>query len=90
MKKQELIAKVAEEAGVTKKTAALVVDTFLKVVSDALAKGETVRLVGFGTFTVRQRAARKGINPQTKQTIQIPARKVPVFRPSTALKDRVK
>uniref|UniRef100_A0A7C2PDY4 HU family DNA-binding protein n=1 Tax=candidate division WOR-3 bacterium TaxID=2052148 RepID=A0A7C2PDY4_UNCW3 len=89
MNKQELINKVAEKAGVTKKDAALVVNAFIDVVKESLAKKNPVRIIGFGTFDVRKRAERKGRNPRSKQEIKIPARIVPVFRASSTLKEMV-
>ena len=90
MNKGELIAKIAEESKLTKKAAEAALDAFMSSVEGALAKGEKVQLVGFGTFEVRQRAARKGRNPQTKAEIKIPASKAPVFKAGKALKDAVK
>ncbi len=89
MNKQEVINKVAEKAGVTKKDAALVVNAFIDVIKEALAKKNAVRLIGFGTFDIRNRAARKGRNPRTKKEINIPERIVPVFRPSSTMKEMV-
>ena len=89
MNKGELIAKIAEESKLTKKAAEAALDAFVASVEGALKKGEKVQLVGFGTFEVRQRAARKGRNPQTKQEIKIPASKAPVFKAGKALKDLV-
>ncbi|HOK22976.1 MAG TPA: HU family DNA-binding protein [Candidatus Hydrothermia bacterium] len=89
MNKQEVITKVAEKAGVTKKDATLVVNAFVDVVKESLAKKNPVRLIGFGTFDVRKRAERKGRNPRSKQEIRIPARIVPVFRASSTLKELV-
>ena len=80
MNKAELIAKIAEESKLTKKAAEAALDAFVKSVQGALKDGEKVQLVGFGTFEVRQRAARKGRNPQTKAEIKIPASKAPVFK----------
>lgn len=90
MNKAQLIGEVAKRAGLTKKAAALAVDATFNAIRDALAAGKSVRLIGFGTFAVRKRAARKGRNPQTKAVINIPAKKVPVFRPSSQLKEKVK
>ncbi len=90
MNKTKLVDLVAKKAGLTKKEAKAAVDAFISAVKEALSKGERVRLIGFGTFEVRQRNARKGINPRTKKTITIPARKVPVFKPSSELKKIVK
>ncbi len=89
MNKQELVAAVAQRAGLTKKDAAAAVDAFVEVVKNALKKKETVRLIGFGTFSVRKRAARKGRNPRTKAPIDIPERYAPVFKPSNQLRDLV-
>ena len=89
MNKGELIAKIAEESKLTKKAAEAALDAFMSSVEGALAKGEKVQLVGFGTFEVRQRAARKGRNPQTKAEIKIPASKAPVFKAGKALKETV-
>lgn len=89
MNKAELIAKIAEESKLTKKAAETALDAFMTSVEGALKKGEKVQLVGFGTFEVRQRAARKGRNPQTKAEIKIPASKAPVFKAGKALKELV-
>ena len=89
MNKAELIAKIAEESKLTKKAAEAALDAFVVSVEGALKKGEKVQLVGFGTFEVRQRAARKGRNPQTKAEIKIPASKAPVFKAGKALKELV-
>ena len=89
MNKAELIAAIAAKTGETKKSAEESVNAFVKVVTDSLVKGEKVQLVGFGSFEVRKRAARKGRNPQTKEEIKIPASKAPVFKAGKALKDLV-
>ncbi|MBR5227210.1 MAG: HU family DNA-binding protein [Clostridia bacterium] len=89
MNKGELIAKIAEESKLTKKAAEAALDAFTSSVTGALKKGEKVQLVGFGTFEVRHRAARKGRNPQTKEEIKIPASKAPVFKAGKALKETV-
>ena len=89
MNKAELIAKIAEESKLTKKAAETALDAFVTSVEEALRNGEKVQLVGFGTFEVRQRAARKGRNPQTKAEIKIPASKAPVFKAGKALKELV-
>ncbi len=89
MNKGELIAKIAEESKLTKKAAEAALDAFTSSVTGALKKGEKVQLVGFGTFEVRHRAARKGRNPQTKAEIKIPASKAPVFKAGKALKETV-
>ena len=87
MNKSELIAAIAAKTGETKKEATL--NAFVDVVTEALVKGEKVQLVGFGSFEVRKRAARKGRNPQTKEEIKIPASKAPVFKAGKALKELV-
>ena len=89
MNKAELISAVATKADVSKKEAEAVVTAALDVITDALKEGEKVQLVGFGSFEVKKRAARIGRNPQTKEAIQIPASKAPVFKPGKALKDAV-
>ena len=89
MNKAELIEEVANQTGLTQKVAGKVVYEVISVINDCLAKGEKVTLVGFGTFTVKQRKARTGRNPQTGATIQIPAKKVPRFAAGKTLKDKV-
>lgn len=87
MNKNDLINCVAESAGLTKADASRAVDAFTEQVKKALKKDDTVSLVGFGTFTVRKRAARMGRNPRTNEAIKIKASKVPAFKPGKALKD---
>ena len=89
MNKADLIAKIAEEAELSKKSAEATLNAFIGAIENALKKGEKVQLVGFGSFEVRKRAARKGRNPQTKEEIKIPASKAPVFKAGKALKDLV-
>lgn len=89
MNKAELITAVAEKSELTKKDAEKAVNAFVSVVTDALAREERVQLVGFGTFEVRQRAERKGRNPQTREEIIIPASKAPVFKAGKTLKESV-
>ena len=89
MNKAELVAAIAAKTGESKKSAEALVNAFTEVVSDALKGGDKVQLVGFGSFEVRKRAARKGRNPQTKEEIKIPASKAPVFKAGKALKDLV-
>ena len=89
MTKAELIAVIAEKAGMTKKDADAALSATIDTITDTLAKGDKIQLVGFGTFEVRERAARKGINPQSKKEITIPATKVPAFKAGRALKDAV-
>ncbi len=88
--KAELIDNVASSTGLTKKDATAAVDAVFSTIQETLAKGEKVQLIGFGNFEVRERAARKGRNPQTGKEIQIPASKVPAFKAGKALKDAVK
>lgn len=90
MTKAELVSAVAKEAGIAKAAAEKALNSFTANVTKSLKKGTKVTLVGFGTFTVSKRAARKGRNPQTGKTISIPATKVPKFRAGKALKDAVK
>jgi integration host factor beta subunit len=91
MTKADLVEQVAEAIGpgVTKKDCALVVDGFLNAVKAALAEGENIEIRGFGTFKVRERRARKARNPRTGDAVRVPARHVPVFKPSKQLKGRV-
>ena len=89
MNKSDLIAAMAAKTGSTKKDAEATLNAFVDVVTEALVKGDKVQLVGFGSFEVRKRAARKGRNPQTKEEIKIPASKAPVFKAGKALKDLV-
>ena len=90
MNKQELVDAMAAKAEISKANAAKALDAFVDSVSEAVAKGDKVTLVGFGTFLVSERAARKGRNPQTGETISIPAAKVPKFRAGAELKKAVK
>jgi len=89
MNKSELIDAVADKADLSKADASKAVDAFMDSVGGALKQGDEVTLVGFGTFTVRDRAARTGRNPRTGETIQIPASKMPGFKAGKALKDSV-
>ncbi len=89
MNKTELIAAVAEKTAMSKKDSEKAVAAFVDVVTEALAKGDKVQLVGFGTFEVKERAARMGRNPQTKQPIEIPASRAAGFKVGKALKDAV-
>ncbi len=90
MNKQELVAAMAAESGMTKVDSEKAVNAFVKAVSASLKKGDSVQLIGFGTFSVAKRNARKGINPQTKKEIKIAAKKVAKFKPGKALADVVK
>ena len=87
MNKNELIAAVAEKSALSKKDAEKAVSAFVSTVTDALAQGDKVHLVGFGTFEVKERGARKGHNPLTGAEIDIPASKAPAFKAGKALKD---
>lgn len=87
MNKSELIDHIAEAADLSKASATRALDATLEGITASLEKQEPVALVGFGTFLVRERAARKGRNPQTKEEIDIPAARVPAFKPGKALKD---
>lgn len=89
MNKNDLIAKVAEVGSVSKADAGKIVDTVFTSIQEALAGGEEVRLVGFGTFAVAERAASKGRNPRTGDVIDIPASKQPKFKAGKGLKDAV-
>ncbi|AQS56662.1 MAG: HU family DNA-binding protein [Novibacillus thermophilus] len=89
MNKSELTAKVAEACNLTKKDASEAVDAVFDAITEALKAGEKVQLIGFGNFEVRERAARKGRNPQTGEEIDIAASKVPAFKPGKALKELV-
>ncbi len=89
MKKAELIEVVASKTGLTKKDADKAISAVVEAITEALAKGDKVQLVGFGTFDVRERSARTGLNPRTKETIEIPASKQPAFKAGQALKDAV-
>ncbi|HHX11082.1 MAG TPA: HU family DNA-binding protein [Firmicutes bacterium] len=90
MNKTELIGAVAQKSGLTKKDTEKVINSFVDVVQETLAKGDTVAILGFGTFLAKERPAREGRNPRTGEPIQIPAGKVPVFRPGKGLRDAVK
>ena len=87
MNKQELISAAAEKTGLSKKDTEMTINAALETIVQALEENEKVQLVGFGSFEVKQRAARIGRNPKTKESIEIPASKAPVFKPSKALKD---
>ena len=89
MNKAELIATVAEVAGLSKKDSEKAVNATFDAITAALEAGEKVSLVGFGAFDVKERAARMGRNPRTKEEVEIPASRVPVFKAGKALKDTV-
>jgi DNA-binding protein HU-beta len=90
MNKQDLIAKIVKDTGITKTAAGAALDSFVDGIRKALKKGETITFVGFGSFETRVRKARTGRNPFTGGTVKIPKRRVVRFRPGTALKDSVK
>ncbi|PGA90467.1 HU family DNA-binding protein [Bacillus toyonensis] len=90
MNKTELVQKVTVESELTKQQASLAVDAVLQSIQNALQNGDNVQLIGFGTFEVRERAAREGRNPHTDEALTIPARKTPAFRAGKALKEAVK
>lgn len=87
--KKELVSELAKETGTTMKESEKVLNAFIKIVEEELENGGNVRLVGFGSFTVKERAQRKGVDPRTKKPIDIPARKVPKFVPGKELKEKV-
>ena len=89
MTKTDLIAAVATKIGASKKDSENAVNAVLSAITESLVNGEEVRLVGFGTFAVKERAERKGINPQTKEEIVVPASKLPVFKAGKGLKDAI-
>ena len=89
MNKSDLINVISEKAGLSKKNTEIALNATIASIEEALKNGDKVVLVGFGTFEVKSRAARKGRNPQTSEEIQIPASKAPVFRAGKSLKDSV-
>jgi len=88
--KAELVNEVSGEVGLSKRETQKLVDAIIGTIGDTLAAGEKVTLVGFGTFRVRSRKARRGVNPQTRQSIQIPAKKVPRFSAGKVLREKVR
>ena len=90
MNKTELIAAMAETSGLSKKDCDAALAAFITTVETALKSGEKVQLIGFGSFEVKERAARTGRNPRTKETVEIPASKVPVFKAGQAFKDAIR
>lgn len=89
MKKVDFVSQVAEKTGVSKKQAGAVIDAALKVITEILEEEDSINFVGFGTFLVKERAAREGHNPATGEKIKIEASKQPAFKPSKVLKDIV-
>ena len=90
MNKTELIAAMAETSGLSKKDCDAALAAFITTVETALKSGEKVQLIGFGSFEVKERAARTGRNPRTKETVEIPASKAPVFKAGQAFKDAIR
>ena len=90
MNKSELNSPVAGEAGISKVDAKKAIEAFVSTVTNTLANGDKVALIGFGTFSVTEKSARTGINPATKQTINIPAKKVAKFKAGAELNDKIK
>lgn len=90
MNKSELVTEVAEATDFSKKDVNKLVDAVFEAISNALQNGDKVQLVGFGNFEVRERSARKGRNPQTGEEIEIPASRIPAFKPGKALKDGIR
>ena len=90
MNKTDFIGAIAKNAGLSKVDAKKAVDGFIKTVADAVTAGEKVSIIGFGSFAVVQKAARNGVNPKTKETINIPARAIVKFKPGAALAKAVK
>ncbi len=89
MNKAELIMTIAEATGIPRKDAEITLNATLTAITEALAQGEKIQIVGFGSFEIKRRAERMGRNPRTKEEVLIPAAQVPVFRPGKALKDAV-
>ena len=90
MNKSELIAKIAEKTELNQKQAATALDATILSITEALKAGETVQIMGFGTFEVRERAARQSRNPRTGETIEVAAKKLPGFKPGKGLRDAVR
>ncbi len=87
MNKASLVARIAEKSDLTKKQAEAALAAFTEVVEEALKEGDKVQLMGFGTFEIKERAARVGRNPATNASIEIPAKKIPTFKPGKGFKD---
>lgn len=90
MNKKELISLMAEKSNLSKINAEKALNAFIETVEESLANGESIQLIGFGTFLVKERAARKGRNPRTKEEIEIPASKVPAFKVGKDFKEKIK
>lgn len=89
MNKTQLASAIAKKSGLSNKDCVAVINAFMDVVKESLQNGDSVSLIGFGTFSVKDRAARKGFNPKTKEEIDIPASKAPAFKAGKVLKDCV-
>ena len=89
MNKAELAEEASGKTGLTKKVTQNVIDTVIETIGDTISRGEKVTLVGFGTFQVASRKARRGVNPRTRESINIPAKKVPKFVPGKTLKEKI-
>ena len=89
MNKQELIKSMAEKTSLNKANSEKALNAFIETLQEALANGEKVQLIGFGTFETKERAARVGLNPRTKEKIHIPAKKVPAFKPGKEFKEKI-
>ena len=89
MNKSDLVAVIAKKMGASKRDAEITLKAVVEAITESLVKGEKIQLIGFGSFEVRKRAARKGRNPQTNEEMKIPASKVPAFKAGQALKDAV-
>jgi DNA-binding protein HU-beta len=89
MNKMELIASIAEKTGMKKRDIEIVLNGFVEVVKETLKKGDKISLIGFGTLGIREKKARTGVNPRTKEKIAIPAKKAPYFKPGKELKEEV-
>ena len=90
MNKKELVEQVADQANLSRSKAEMAVNAFIHQTQESLSRGDNVQLIGFGTFSVADRAARKGRNPQTGQEIHIPACKLPQFKPGNKFRDMIK
>lgn len=89
MTRKELINKIAQDTKTTQKDVAAIVEAFLNAVKEIMVQGDQLSLMGFGTFGIKERSARKGINPLTKEPLDVPAKNVPYFKPSKILKEAV-
>lgn len=89
MNKQELVSAIAEKSGLTKVDSEKALNGMIEAVKNSMSRGESIQLVGFGTFSVSERSARTGRNPQTGKEIQIPAKKIAKFKPGKALSDSI-